>query len=227
MAQQEINHLKSHSSNKDQAQQEYKNHIQEQQEAWGNLEAFKNYKPNTNIVYHNEFGHALDQKEARKALSHKFHSKCSRGDMPDKPVCYVRAALRISVIVHTALRPMAYELGQIRTVTRDVTSFQGQFCMLGCLGNIKKCDVIGKNCLEEQRAQHMTVASTGLTEFSVMWHRSLEEKVIGKVVLNKWGLRTIGASSWGALATAGPIEVNADEVNCATGELFTAKGASG
>ncbi|KAF8264802.1 SART-1 family-domain-containing protein [Lactarius quietus] len=77
MAQQEINHLKSHSSNKDQAQQEYENHIQEQQEAWGNLEAFKNYKPNTNIVYHNEFGHALDQKEAWKALSHKFHSKCS------------------------------------------------------------------------------------------------------------------------------------------------------
>ena len=41
------------------------------------------------------------------------------------------------------------------------------------------------------------------------------EKVIGNVVLNKWGLRAIGASSWGALAAAaGPVEVDRDEVDC-------------
>jgi len=60
-----------------------------------------------------------------------------------------------------------------------------------------------------------------------MWRGSLEEKVIGKVVLNKWRSRTIGASSWGAPAAAGPVEVDADEANCATGELFAAKGTSG
>ncbi|KAF8258735.1 hypothetical protein EI94DRAFT_1707719 [Lactarius quietus] len=35
--------------------------------------------------------------------------------------------------------------------------------------------------------EHMTVASMGLAELSVMWRGSLEEKVIGKVILNKWG----------------------------------------
>lgn len=41
------------------------------------------------------------------------------------------------------------------------------------------------------------------------------EKVIGNVVLNKWGLRGIGASSWDALvAAAGPVEVDRDEVDC-------------
>ncbi len=61
----------------------------------------------------------------------------------------------------------------------------------------------------------------------VMWCGSLEEKVVGKVVLNKWGSRAIGASSWGAPAAAGPVEVNTNEANCATGKLFAAEGASG
>jgi hypothetical protein len=57
-----------------------------------------------------------------------------------------------------------------------------------------------------------------------MWSGSLEEKVIGKVVLNKWGSRAIGASSWGAPAAAGPVEVDTDEADCAAGELFAAEG---
>ena len=60
-----------------QAQREYENRLREQQEARQNLEAFKNYKPDVNIVYYDEFGRELTPKEAWKALSHKFHGKGS------------------------------------------------------------------------------------------------------------------------------------------------------
>ncbi|KAF8632249.1 hypothetical protein AX15_001997 [Amanita polypyramis BW_CC] len=73
----EVEKLQSRSSNKDQAQREYENRFREQQEARENLEAFKNYKPDVNIVYHDEFGRELTPKEAWKALSHKFHGKGS------------------------------------------------------------------------------------------------------------------------------------------------------
>ena len=45
--------------------------------ARNNLELFKDYKPDVNIVYHDEFGRELTPKEAWKALSHKFHGKGS------------------------------------------------------------------------------------------------------------------------------------------------------
>jgi len=77
VAQREIDRLKARGSNKDQAQREYENRLREQQEARANLEAFKNYKPDVNIMYHDEFGRVLDWKEAWKALSHKFHGKGS------------------------------------------------------------------------------------------------------------------------------------------------------
>jgi U4/U6.U5 tri-snRNP-associated protein 1 len=77
MAQREIDRLKSRGSNKDQAQREYENRLRDQHEARANLEAFKNYKPDVNIVYHDEFGRPLEWKEAWKALSHKFHGKGS------------------------------------------------------------------------------------------------------------------------------------------------------
>jgi len=76
-AQREMERLKSRGSSKDQAQREYENRLRDQQEARANLEAFKNYKPDVNIVYHDEFGRALEWKEAWKALSHKFHGKGS------------------------------------------------------------------------------------------------------------------------------------------------------
>ncbi len=77
VSQREVDRLKSRGSNKDQAQREYENRLRDQQEARANLEAFKNYKPDVNIVYHDEFGRALEWKEAWKALSHKFHGKGS------------------------------------------------------------------------------------------------------------------------------------------------------
>lgn len=77
MTQRDIERLKSRGSSKDQAQREYENRLRDQQEARSNLEAFKNYKPDVNIVYHDEFGRALEWKEAWKALSHKFHGKGS------------------------------------------------------------------------------------------------------------------------------------------------------
>ncbi|KAG6885672.1 hypothetical protein C0993_011436 [Termitomyces sp. T159_Od127] len=77
VAQRELERLQARGSNKDQAQREYENRMREQQEARDNLEMFRNYKPDVNIVYYDEFGRALTPKEAWKALSHKFHGKGS------------------------------------------------------------------------------------------------------------------------------------------------------
>jgi U4/U6.U5 tri-snRNP-associated protein 1 len=77
IAQREVERLQSRGSNKDQAQREYENRLREQQEARENLEAFKNYKPDVNIVYYDEYGRTLTPKEAWKALSHTFHGKGS------------------------------------------------------------------------------------------------------------------------------------------------------
>lgn len=77
VAQREMEKLMSRGANKDQATREYENRLREQQEARDNLESFKNYKPDVNIVYYDEFGRALTPKEAWKALSHKFHGKGS------------------------------------------------------------------------------------------------------------------------------------------------------
>jgi U4/U6.U5 tri-snRNP-associated protein 1 len=77
VAQRELDKLSARGGNKDQATREYENRLREQQEARQNLESFKNYKPDVNIVYYDEFGRALTVKEAWKALSHKFHGKGS------------------------------------------------------------------------------------------------------------------------------------------------------
>lgn len=77
IAQREVEKQRAKGGNKDQAQREYENRLREQQETRANLEAFKDYKPDVNIVYHDEFGRELTPKEAWKALSHKFHGKGS------------------------------------------------------------------------------------------------------------------------------------------------------
>ncbi|KAI0707364.1 SART-1 protein [Earliella scabrosa] len=77
IAHRELERAKMRGGNKDQATREYENRVREQQEARQNLEAFKHYKPDVNIVYYDEFGRELTPKEAWKALSHKFHGKGS------------------------------------------------------------------------------------------------------------------------------------------------------
>ena len=77
ITQREFEKQKARGGNKDQAQREYENRQRDQQEGRANLEAFKDYKPDVNIVYHDEFGRELTPKEAWKALSHKFHGKGS------------------------------------------------------------------------------------------------------------------------------------------------------
>jgi U4/U6.U5 tri-snRNP-associated protein 1 len=77
VAQRELERLQSRGGNKDQATREYENRLRDQAEARENLDAFKNYKPDVNIVYYDEFGRSLTPKEAWKALSHKFHGKGS------------------------------------------------------------------------------------------------------------------------------------------------------
>lgn len=77
LAQRELERLRSRGTGKDQATREYENRQREQQEAREALEAFKDYKPDVDIKYHDEFGRVLTTKEAWKALSHKFHGKGS------------------------------------------------------------------------------------------------------------------------------------------------------
>ncbi|KAG8212990.1 SART-1 protein [Butyriboletus roseoflavus] len=77
LAQRELDRLQARGGNKDQATREYENRVREQQEARAGLDLFKNYKPDINIVYYDEFGRTLTPKEAWKALSHKFHGKGS------------------------------------------------------------------------------------------------------------------------------------------------------
>lgn len=64
--------IQARGGNKDQATREYENRMREQREAADAVERFKNYKPDIQIVYHDEFGRNLTPKEAWKALSHKF-----------------------------------------------------------------------------------------------------------------------------------------------------------
>lgn len=95
MAQRELERIQARGGNKDQAQREWENRMREQQEARDALDIYKNYKPDVNIVYHDEFGRRKDHfydlmlgainslfaemtpKEAWKSLSHKFHGKTS------------------------------------------------------------------------------------------------------------------------------------------------------
>lgn len=56
MAQRELERIQARGGNKDQAQREWENRMREQQEARDALDIYKNYKPDVNIVYHDEFG---------------------------------------------------------------------------------------------------------------------------------------------------------------------------
>lgn len=76
-AQRELDRIAARGGNKDQAQREYENRVREQTDARDALESFKNYQPDVEIVYHDEFGRKMTPKEAWKSLSHKFHGKTS------------------------------------------------------------------------------------------------------------------------------------------------------
>src|ERR1700761_575830 len=66
IAQRELEKLRSRNSNKDQATREYENRQREQLEARETMEEFKNYKPDIDIKYHDEFGRVMTEKEAWK-----------------------------------------------------------------------------------------------------------------------------------------------------------------
>ncbi|GAA98351.1 uncharacterized protein L969DRAFT_93051 [Mixia osmundae IAM 14324] len=64
-------------TSKDQHQREYENRQREIAAARQSLDSFRDYKPNVNIQYTDEFGRSMTPKEAWKALSHHFHGKGS------------------------------------------------------------------------------------------------------------------------------------------------------
>ncbi|KAG8837899.1 hypothetical protein FRB91_007883, partial [Serendipita sp. 411] len=73
----ELERAKARGSDMGQQQREYENRLREQKEARQAIKSFENYKPDVNIVYHDEFGREMTPKEAWKALSHRFHGKGS------------------------------------------------------------------------------------------------------------------------------------------------------
>lgn len=62
-------------SAKDQSTREYENKVRELEEARRAEARFKDYRPDVNIVYHDEHGRKLNNHEAWKLLSHTFHGK--------------------------------------------------------------------------------------------------------------------------------------------------------
>lgn len=66
---------KASGSSVDQATREAQNRNREMEEARLAQDRFRDYKPDVEIKYHDEFGRDLDQKEAWKHLSHVFHGK--------------------------------------------------------------------------------------------------------------------------------------------------------
>ena len=66
---------KASGSSVDQATREAQNRNRELEEARLAQDRFRDYKPDVEIKYHDEFGRDLDQKEAWKHLSHVFHGK--------------------------------------------------------------------------------------------------------------------------------------------------------
>lgn len=66
---------KASGSSIDQATREAQNRHRELEDARKAQDRFRDYKPDVEIKYHDEFGRDLDQKEAWKHLSHVFHGK--------------------------------------------------------------------------------------------------------------------------------------------------------
>ncbi|CBQ69516.1 conserved hypothetical protein [Sporisorium reilianum SRZ2] len=66
---------KASGSSVDQATREAQNRNREVEEARLAQDRFRDYKPDVEIKYHDEFGRDLNQKEAWKHLSHVFHGK--------------------------------------------------------------------------------------------------------------------------------------------------------
>jgi U4/U6.U5 tri-snRNP-associated protein 1 len=95
----ELERAKARGANKDQQQREYENRIREQQEARQALKSFENYKPDVNIVYHDEFGREMTPKEAWKALSHRFHGKGSGKAKTEKRLKKIQEEKKMQAMV--------------------------------------------------------------------------------------------------------------------------------
>ncbi|KAJ6260287.1 hypothetical protein Dda_4512 [Drechslerella dactyloides] len=62
----------------------YENKVRDTQEAREAAARFKDYKPDVKIEYKDEYGRAMNQKEAFKYLSHQFHGKWSGKQKTEK-----------------------------------------------------------------------------------------------------------------------------------------------
>lgn len=75
LREQERQMSKLQGSAKDQATREYENRKRELEEARRAEERFRDYRPDVEIKYHDQYGRELNNHEAWKLLSHTFHGK--------------------------------------------------------------------------------------------------------------------------------------------------------
>lgn len=134
-----------------QEQREYENRMREQRDAQIALEAFKDYKPNVNITYHDEFGRNQTMKEAYKQLSHTFHGKGSGAKKTEKRLKKIEEERKQAAMVSgdtplssaSAFAARAERMGSATMVlsvgNRGTAPVQDEI-----LNNLKKPDLKGK-----------------------------------------------------------------------------------
>lgn len=142
-----------------QEQRTYENRMREQRDAQIALEAFKDYKPNVNITYHDEFGRDQTLKEAYKQLSHTFHGKGSGTKKTEKRLKKIEEERKQAAMVSgdtplssaSAFAARAERMGSATMVlsvgNRGTAPVQDEI-----LNNLKKPDAKGKGKLKPTAA---------------------------------------------------------------------------
>ncbi|KAI8448389.1 SART-1 family-domain-containing protein [Phakopsora pachyrhizi] len=143
---------------KDQATREYENRVRESMMARETMEAYRHYKPDVEIKYNDEFGRELTQKEAWKALSHKFHGKGSGKAKTEKRIKKIEEGKKLDAMAsgdtptgtNEAFRKRQEKLGSATMVlsvgNKGSAPHQEEF--LSSLSNSK--EMIGSNTISHQ-----------------------------------------------------------------------------
>ena len=112
-AQRELERIQARGGNKDQAQREWENRMREQQEAKDALELYQNYKPDINIVYHDEFGRG--KLSAHDPLGELMRRNDTQGSME---VALAQVPVRVADLSEDKLTRSGKSSGRMKTEKR-------------------------------------------------------------------------------------------------------------
>lgn len=159
LREQERQMSKLQGSAKDQATREYENKMRELDEARRAEERFKDYKPDVDIKYHDQYGRVLNNHEAWKLLSHTFHGKMPGKAKQEK---YKRKVDE----ERKAERMAAGEAQDMSKAFRERQAREGQAHMVlsvGARGNAPQefADSIGPNLVQSHHAKSSAVNGGG------------------------------------------------------------------